>query len=185
MFHFRLFWTLTLFIVCSFCGKDFQSLGRHSWRCKKKCSTPDEVSDPGQVCQQNMVKCSCGKECKGVKGLKMHQRCCRVIERMGEDQRSEFDILNNDVSGESNNEHDIDVNKLPNVQIKPGMKLPRSQDEGTAANEFFKTVLGHVQFNQTSIDFTIEFMNNTIYDYCTNLYGTVNSTNHTNAFCGK
>ena len=57
------------------------------------------------------------------------------------------------------------------------MKLQRSQDEWTAANEFFKTVLGNVQFNQTSIDFTIEFMNNTIYDYFTNLYGTVNSTN--------
>ena len=122
MFHFRLFWTLALFIVCSFCGKDFQSLSGHSWRSKKKCSTPDEVSiptlqdDPGQVCQQNMVKCSCGKECKGVKGLKMHQRRCRVIEKMNEDQRSEFEILN-DVSGESNNEHHIDVNKLLNVQI--------------------------------------------------------------------
>ena len=37
----------------------------------------------------------------------------------------------------------------------------------------------------TTIDLTIEFMNNTIYNYFANLYGTVNSTNHTNAFCGK
>ena len=191
MFHFRLFWTLALFIVCSFCGKDFQSLGRHSWRCKKKCSSPDEVSiptlqdDPNKVCQQNMVKCSCGKECKGVKGLKMNQRRCRVIEKMDEDQRSEFEILNNDVSGESNNELDIDGNKLQNMHVKPGIKLRRSQDEWSAANEFFEMVLGNVQFNQTSIDFTIEFMNNTIYVYFTNLYGTFNSTNYSNAFSGK
>ena len=37
----------------------------------------------------------------------------------------------------------------------------------------------------TTIDLTIEFMNNTIYNYFANLYGTINSTNHTNAFCGK
>ena len=23
-------------VICSFCGDDFKSLGRHSWRCKKK-----------------------------------------------------------------------------------------------------------------------------------------------------
>ena len=37
----------------------------------------------------------------------------------------------------------------------------------------------------TSVDLTIEFMSNTIYNYFANLYGTVNSTNHTNARCGK
>ena len=177
--------------MCSFCGKDFQSLCQHSWRCKNKCSAPDEVSiptlkdDSNQVRQQNMVKCSCEKESKGVKGLTMHQRHYRVIEKINEDQRSEFEILNNDGSDESNNEQDIDDNKLINVQIKHRMRLPESQDEWTAANEFFKADLGNVQFNQTSIDSTIEFMNNTIYDYFTNLYGTVKSTNHTNALCGK
>ena len=71
------------------------------------------------------------------------------------------------------------------MQIKPGMKLPRSQDELTATRESFKTVLGNFQFSQTSIDCTVEFRNNTIYDYFTNLYGTVNSANHNNALCGK
>ena len=191
MFQFRLVWTFALFIVCSFCGKDFQSLGRHSWRCKKKCSAPGDVSiqmlqdDSDQVCKQIVVKCSCGKECKGVRGLKMHQRRCCVIEKMDDDQRSEFEFLNYDVSGESTNEQEVDVDKLAAVQLKPGMKLPRSQDEWTSANEVFKAVFGTIKLHQTSIDSTIEFMNNTIYDYFTTRYGTVNSNNHNNPFCGK
>ena len=65
------------------------------------------------------------------------------------------------------------------------MKLPGSQDEWTAANDFVKMVFGNAQLNQTSIDSAIEFMNNTIYDYFTNLCGTVNSNNHSNEFFAK
>ena len=25
-----------LFVICSFCGGEFKSLGRHAWRCKEK-----------------------------------------------------------------------------------------------------------------------------------------------------
>lgn len=42
-----------------------------------------------------------------------------------------------------------------------------------------------IQLQQTSIDSTIEFMKNIIYDHFANLDGTINSTDHTNAFCGK
>ena len=191
MFRFRLFWIFSVFIVCSFCGKDFKSLGRHSSRCKKRRSNssatgeqpiPILQNESNQVCKRIVVKCSCGKECKGVKGLKMHQRRCRVIEDMDEDKRSEFEILNDDVCSESTNEQVIEV---ANVRIKPLVKLPRSPDEWTAANNYFKAVFGNFQMQPTSIDLTIEFMKNTIYNYFANLYGTINSTNHTNAFCGK
>ena len=132
MFQFPLVWAFALFIVCLFCGKDFRSIGRHSWRCKKNCSVSGDVSiqmlqdDSGQACKQIMVKCSCGKECTGVIGLKMHQRRCRVIEKMDDDQRSEFEFLNYDASGDSTNEQEVDGNKRVAVQLKPGMKLPRS-----------------------------------------------------------
>ena len=36
MFRCSLASCLLVFIVCSFCGKDFKSLGRHVWRCKEK-----------------------------------------------------------------------------------------------------------------------------------------------------
>ena len=100
--------------------------------------TPD--NDSNQVCQRNIIMCSCGKECKGVKGLKMHQRRCRVIEKMDEDQRSEFEFLNDDVYTESTNEQMIDIDQLANVRIKPRVRLPRSQDKWTAAINFFKAV---------------------------------------------
>ena len=57
---------------------------------------------------------------------------------MDEDQRSEFEFLNDDVYTESTNEQMIDIDQLANVRIKPGVRLPRSQDEWTAANDFFK-----------------------------------------------
>ena len=31
------------------------------------------------------VKCCCGKACKGVRGLKMHQRRRRILRRLSED----------------------------------------------------------------------------------------------------
>ena len=104
--------------------------------------TPD--NDSNQVCQRNIIMCSCGKECKGVKGLKMHQRTwvrvIRVIEKMDEDQRSEFEFVNDDVYIESTNEQMIDIDQLANVRIKPRVRLPRSQDKWTAAINFFKAV---------------------------------------------
>ena len=28
-------------VICSFCGKDFVTLGRHQWRCKEKIDDPN------------------------------------------------------------------------------------------------------------------------------------------------
>ena len=41
MFQSRYIWMLAILIVCTYCGKDFQSLGRHSWRCKEKINTSE------------------------------------------------------------------------------------------------------------------------------------------------
>ena len=42
--------------------------------------TQEIDSELATVC--TIIKCSCGKECKGVKGHKMHQRRCRVNENI-------------------------------------------------------------------------------------------------------
>ena len=105
MFHCRLLWIFALFTVCSFCRKDFQSLGRHRWRCKKRL---DPTSGPNQTINITLesdssaanvinVKCSCGKECKEVKGLKMHQRRCRVIEHMEEEEDQPLEFKNSNI----------------------------------------------------------------------------------------
>ena len=88
-----------------YCGKDFQSLGRHSWRCKKKLNNTSESHEPEKTALQldsesvsgcNIVKCLCGKECKGMKGLRMHQRRCPVMDNTEFSQPPRFEHLNND-----------------------------------------------------------------------------------------
>ena len=72
------------------CGNDFVSLGRHAWRCKHRITRAERPSAgvdedvnesvaadaSSRVC---LVKCHCGRLCKGNRGLKMHQRSCRVV----------------------------------------------------------------------------------------------------------
>ena len=82
MFGSRLLSIFAVFIACVYYGKDFQSLGRHTWRCKKKLNNTSEPNEPENTAVQldsepvsgcNIVKFICGKECEGMKGLKMHQ----------------------------------------------------------------------------------------------------------------
>ena len=84
---------LAVLFVCNFCGLDFQSLGRHQWHCKNRSNhrhgqqsedilnsnhgesglsnlTTTEVNE---LCNTDHVKCCCGKQCKGLRGLKVHQ----------------------------------------------------------------------------------------------------------------
>ena len=42
MFCSLLYSFFAIFVICSFCGKEFQSLGRHSWRCKEKLKDSDK-----------------------------------------------------------------------------------------------------------------------------------------------
>ena len=90
-------------IICGFCGKDFVSLGRHSWRRKSKVEYGQEtrvnaipaIEMPSQEClpvkSYKAVKCCCGKVCKGARGLKMHLRSCRVIRELKHARRQHED----------------------------------------------------------------------------------------------
>ena len=80
-----------MFVVCSYCGKDFEAIDHHRWRCKKRlenstgpngCSNITHERDSGVTAVCKIIKCSYGQECKGAKGLKMHQRRCWVNENM-------------------------------------------------------------------------------------------------------
>jgi len=84
MFRISLMPLFFVFIVCSFCGKDFKSLGRHVWRCNEKAKSKDkernnasstsdsgyktslqavDTDSPNSTCIS--VKCSCGNICNG------------------------------------------------------------------------------------------------------------------------
>ena len=93
MFHSPLMVLLFIFAVCSFYGKEFVSLRQHSWRCKSKLHCESESSNARNISSPLLppesikvvtngsknVNCSCGQQCKGLKGLKA-QRSCRIIQ---------------------------------------------------------------------------------------------------------
>ena len=94
---------LVISIVCTWCGKDFVSLGQHTWRCRSKINPEDINSTRSSsnktlgktttqpVLQVNEIQCSCGKKCKGHRGLKAHQRSCRVIRGLNADLLEDLD----------------------------------------------------------------------------------------------
>ena len=111
-------------IICGFCGKDFVSLGRHLWRCKSKVEYGQEtrvnsipaIEIPSQKClpvkSYKAVKCCCGKVCKGARGLKMHQRSCRVIDDLEDELQQQM----SEVLTEHQNEDNVDT---VNPEISP------------------------------------------------------------------
>ena len=91
MFRYGIAPLLAFFVVCSFCGGEFKSLGQHAWRCKEELKTLDNgekvVNRNGDSCISSVplamknseqgsnckdVKCCCGKLYNGLRSLKMH-----------------------------------------------------------------------------------------------------------------
>jgi len=118
------------------------------------------------------VKCCCGKMCKGIRGLKMHQRTCRVVKDLTEET---FEFVEENLTGSYNNDNyneDMDssiTNSIPDV--KPGVKLPKSDDQWNAANLFFMVSLPISGLHSSSIDDSIDLMNSTIYNYFYDNFG--------------
>ena len=137
MFRYGFTMILMVFVICSFCGGDFKSLGRHAWRRKEKLrldsdsrpalniyeltSTPIattlERSKDTSNCSE--VNCCCGKLCNGLRGLKMHQRSCRVIKGL-EQETFEHQDRNQTYDDTGQPDYEIDLNAMHD--IKPGVK---------------------------------------------------------------
>ena len=117
---------LLVCVICSFCGKNFESLGRHEWRCKQKIHHANNaenrtlrgrmpvISSPAVgTPKRGGIKCCCGKVCIGDRGLKMHQRSCRIISGLNNELRADLDEENSNIC------HD-DINN--NVQCNSSAK---------------------------------------------------------------
>ena len=95
------------------------------------------------------VKCCCGKSCKGTKGLKMHQRSCRVIHGLNDELLADLEELSTEDSGNGSfhsTAEDIDnmANNTENQSfpaLKKGINLPKSDAEWLTANNYFKFML--------------------------------------------
>ena len=96
-------------VKCDLCNGDFAVLGRHRWRCtgpkgrftSAVHTAPNEDHrinmvqvQPGnnttnvnpapkcQISSDGLIKCVCGRSCKGRRGLSAHQRCCKAAQSL-------------------------------------------------------------------------------------------------------
>ena len=152
-------WT---FVICQFCHEDFVSIGRHSWRCKRKVQpnrlneaehTPENPTiGNGNVVPPNAqqiavnteeIKCLCGKKCKGLRGLRAHQRRCRNIRTLATDTISNANDTVELVDEAALLEENVNIEQLidETPDLKPGIVLPRSKQEWSTANVYFHATL--------------------------------------------
>ena len=149
-------YTLSVLAVCSFCGEDFISLGRHTWRCKRKLHQGasqnhvtngnshlpqdlfilnNNISDNNGPANTEEIKCACGKKCKGLRGLKAHQRSCRTIKTLCIEV---LDDLNSNNRADQQKEITIDENIVnEHANLKTGINLPKNDKDWEIANSFF------------------------------------------------
>ena len=162
---------LAICVVCSFCGQDFVSLGRHSWRCKERINQDQNssenierevpvVSAPSvPITQRAVIKCCCGKICKGNRGLKMHQRSCQVLNGLNnelctdlEEQISDNpeDITTDDQS--HNAQSNLDTEEVT-PELKKGINLPKKESEwvnNNNNNKFHSHIINLMAVNALS-----------------------------------
>ena len=69
-------------------------------------------------------------------------------------------IENQDVAIEN---QDVAIESLQTLNVKPGVKLPRSNNNWSEANNYFKSIFSTLEAD--SVNEAIQFMNNTIYDF--------------------
>jgi len=168
-----------LFTVCSFCGKDFVALGRHQWRCKQRVHSnttgPDgdiniplvrDTVSPVRNIDIASIKCCCGKSCKGIKGLRIHQRSCKIVNNLDEEESimDESYCETEECPEEPLGDH---------FKLNPGIRLPRSDNEWLLANTFFQSAFVNVVVNESTVSDVVKLMSTTIYNYFKEACGTV------------
>ena len=70
-------------------------------------------------------------------------------------------------------------------EIKPGIKLPKSNEQWIEANAYFCSILSHIKLQPESLDEAINFVNDSIYDFFKFNCGACKSTIQTNENCQK
>ena len=79
--------------------------------------TPVANSPNVVVSSRTVIKCCCGKVCKGARGLKMHQRSCRVIQGLDSEFRTDLEEQNGNSDTENIPEIDQStINETPTIE---------------------------------------------------------------------
>ena len=148
-------YTLSVLAVCSFCGEDFISLGRHTWRCKRKLHQGasqnhvtygnsylpqdlfilnNNMSDNNDPANTEEIKCACGKKCKGLPRLKAHQRSCRTIKTLCNEV---LDDLNSNNRTDQQEEITIDKKYCQRTCKSEDRNKPSEKRQGLGNSKFF------------------------------------------------
>ena len=92
-----------------------------------------------------MKECYCGKLCKELKGLKAHQRSCKVLDlhelrEMFQQPLLQKVIVNesDNISDNNNSDNEADNEDLRYNVVLKGLKLPRSKEEWDSVSTHFK-----------------------------------------------
>ena len=79
----------------------------------------------------------------------------------------------------------MSIDSLEVPEINPGIKLPKSNEEWNTANAYFKSIFLNIKIQPNSLDSTIKYVSDSIYNYFKATCGTVNSVNQSNEFYSK
>ena len=129
-------------------------------------NTLQEHNDP------HRFTCYCGKKCKGLRGLKAHQRSCHVVDIPN--IKELFEMQDEYVSEESDKERNEEeqINSVKERVLKE-IKLPKNKDQWNIANDFFIVALP-VNNPIENIDDSVQTLQIIIYNYLSN-YSSVGS----------
>ena len=131
----------------------------------------NNISDNNGPANTEEIKCACEKKCKGLRGLKAHQRSCRTIKTLCNEV---LDDLNSNNRTDQQEEITIDENIVnEHANLKTGINLPKNDKDWEIANSFFHMELSIDDINTVSLDEVVNKFNETIYNYFRDNYGTV------------
>ena len=78
------------------------------------------------------ISCSCGQQCKGLRGLKAHPRLCRVMKSVGDNFVDNLENDYKELNYDNNFDIDVDKNLLvyttnESSSLKNGVKISTSK----------------------------------------------------------
>ena len=112
-----------------------------------------------------------------MRGLKAHQRSCRTLFVLQKDILGGIEYNQSENSDVSDIDIENQINSLL-PDVKAGVKLPKTDNHWNIANSYFKSTLPVSSIDIEDLNATIKCMNETIYNYFKDNYGTVETNTY-------
>ena len=195
----------TFSMKCPHCNMDYKVLGRHVWRCQSKGTSTDHMNDqlrhtlsanadapPEPTTQSGNSTstfalepddsvdwhvCHCGRRCKGRRGLRAHQRSCRTMATLLDDDpnidRTAFSYTAG-AQADDDAAHSTPASSGPAPLLNPvrGLKLPRDKAAWDEANAFFHSSSPlPTTIDSHNIDECVEKFQSAVYEHFQSEHG--------------